>query len=115
MSKRSAALLLEDIVEAGQNVKAYVAGMSFEQFIEDPKTRDAVVRNFEIIGEAAANLPEDFVNEYSNINWRRVVGMRNRLVHGYFGVDYRIVWNVITDYLDPFLQTIRGISRENAG
>jgi uncharacterized protein with HEPN domain len=110
MSERSTALLINDMIEAARNIKSYVKGMSYESFIKDAKTRDAVVRNFEIIGEAAGNLPERFIQENAGVDWRQVKGLRNRLVHGYFGVDYAIVWNVIIGYIDSFLQTIERIS-----
>ena len=109
MSERSAELLLQDIMEAGRNIKSYVSAMTYDDFVNDAKTRDAVVRNFEIIGEAAGNLPEDFISAHPAVDWRRIKGFRNRLVHGYFGVDYTIVWNVISGYLDSFLATIEAM------
>ena len=68
--------------------------MDFDDFINDDKTIDAVVRNFEIIGEAANRVPEDFKANYPEIEWRRIRGFRNRIVHEYFGIDYRQVWKI---------------------
>jgi uncharacterized protein with HEPN domain len=65
--------------------------LAFEQFINDSKTVDAVIRNFEIIGEAANRLSDDFKITYSNVNWFRIRGFRNRIVHDYMGIDHQIV------------------------
>jgi uncharacterized protein with HEPN domain len=99
MSKRSPQLLLEDILEAAGKINTYLQGYSFESFSEDSKTIDAVIRNFEIIGEAANRLPSDFKDSNDHIEWFRIVGFRNRIVHDYMGVDLSIVWNIVHDYL----------------
>ncbi len=84
--------------------------MAFEQFINDSKTVDAVIRNFEIIGEAANRLSDDFKITYSNVNWFRIRGFRNRIVHDYMGIDYQIVWNIIENDLDRLVLDIKDIS-----
>jgi uncharacterized protein with HEPN domain len=99
MSDRSPQLLIEDILESAQKIGRYTAGMSFEQFVSDEKTVDAVVRNFEIIGEATNRLPDDFKAQYSSVDWDRIRGFRNRIVHDYFGIDYSIVWKIVESYL----------------
>ena len=68
--------------------------MSYEDFANDSKTVDTVVRNFEIIGEAANKIPEDFKELSPSIDWHRIRGFRNRIVHDYFGIDLTIVWNI---------------------
>ncbi|MFN0013031.1 MAG: DUF86 domain-containing protein [Saprospiraceae bacterium] len=73
--------------------------MGFNEFSEDTRTRDAVVRNFEIIGEAANNLPEELTQKYKNIDWPGIVGFRNVLIHNYFGVDYAMHWDVLQTFL----------------
>lgn len=102
MSERSAQLLIEDIFDAAQ--QRYVAGLSFEEFAVDEKTIDAVARNFEIIGEGATRLSEEFKAQNPNIDWKRIRGFRNRIVHDYFGIDQSIVWNIIQNYL-PSLES----------
>lgn len=102
MSERSALLLLEDIHEAIQKIERYVDGLTAEQFRHDEKTADAVVRNLEIIGEATNRLPEEFTSQYSNIEWRKIVGLRHRIVHEYFGVDLDIIWQIINADLPRF-------------
>jgi len=100
MSKRDASLLLEDMLEAAEKIERFTNGMDYSAFIEDDKTIDAVVRNFEIIGEAANRLGKDFHEKHTEIEWNRIRGFRNRIVHHYFGIDYEIVWSIIENDLD---------------
>ena len=104
MSERPVNLLLDDIREAIERVERYTAGMSFATFAHDEKTVDAVVRNLEIIGEAARRLPDEFKDRHSEIEWYKVVGLRNRIVHEYFGIDLEIIWQILHQDL-PVLQT----------
>jgi uncharacterized protein with HEPN domain len=111
MSKRDTLLLLDDMLQSTLKIRRYTEGLDFESFLLDDKTIDAVVRNFEIIGEAANRVPQDFRNNNPEIEWKRIRGFRNRIVHEYFGVDYEIVWDIIETYLDElidWLETILG-------
>lgn len=103
MPKRDPDLLLEDILSAVRKIERYIAGMDEELFRKDDKTVDAVVRNLEIIGEATRHLPEDFLAQHPDVPWRQIAGMRNRLVHEYFGVDLDLIWQVVRQHL-PQLQ-----------
>ncbi|MBI1781581.1 MAG: DUF86 domain-containing protein [Sphingobacteriales bacterium] len=94
MSERETALLLEDILEASRKILTYTGGMEYDNFIADEKTIDAVVRNFEIIGEAANRIPEAFKLLHPEIEWRGIIGFRNRIIHEYFGIDYAILWKI---------------------
>ena len=85
MSKRSSELLLLDMKEGAEKILKYTKGLSFEDFLADDKTIDAVVRNFEIIGEASLRIDEDFRFEHPQIEWKKLRGFRNRIVHDYFG------------------------------
>ena len=96
---RDIKLFMEDILEAIARIRSYVEGMSFESFLADYKTQDAVVRNFTIIGEAAKYL-DKFDDTFE---WRLLSDMRNRLVHEYFGIDFEIIWSAIEDDL-PVLE-----------
>jgi len=110
MSKRDNLLLIDDMYKASLKVRVYTEGMSFDEFASDSKTVDAVVRNFEIIGEASNRIDEDFRQKNPEIEWRRIIGLRNRIVHEYFGVDLEIIWAIVTDYIDElisWLETIR--------
>jgi uncharacterized protein with HEPN domain len=83
--------------------------MSFEQFCEDEKTIDAIIRNFEVIGEAANRLSQDFKDHHLEVDWHRIRGFRNRIVHDYAGVDLSIVWNIIENFLPKMIALIRKI------
>lgn len=103
MSKRSSDLLLLDMKEAAEKILKYTQGLSFEGFLADDKTIDAVVRNFEIIGEASLRIDEDFRLENPQIEWKKLRGFRNRIVHDYFGIDYEIVWSILTQDLEELV------------
>jgi len=109
MSNRDAKLPIADILEAIAKIKLYTQSHTFETFIRDSKTIDAVIRNFEVIGEAAYRLPENFKDNHPQIEWFRIRGFRNRIVHDYMGIDYNIIWTIIEnnlDQLDSDLQKI---------
>ena len=78
-------------------------------FLDDPKTRDAVVMHFVVIGEVSSRIPEDFKKENPQIPWSEMRGLRNRIAHDYFGVDYEIVWDIIQNNLASLAQQIREI------
>lgn len=107
MSKRESLLLIEDIIDSGNKILDYTNSLSFEDFTKDSKTIDAVIRNFEIIGEAANRLPEEFKEKYPEIDWHRIRGFRNRIVHDYFGIDYAIVWEIKTSFLPGLLVKLK--------
>jgi len=95
MSKRSIDLLLNDICQAIDRTEQYIKNLSFDAFSDDQKSVDAVARNLEIIGEAANRLPEEFKEKYSEIEWYKVVGLRHRIIHEYFGIDLEIIWQIL--------------------
>jgi uncharacterized protein with HEPN domain len=109
MSNRSTVLLISDILDSGQKIISYTTGFTFEQFVNDSKTVDAVIRNFEIIGEAANRLPDDFKEIHPEIDWHRISGFRNRIVHHYFGIDYDIVWQIKDSFLPQMMESLRKI------
>ena len=109
MSKRIPRLLVEDILESGNLIIEYTKNMSLTDFIEDQKTIDAVIRNFEIIGEAVNLLPEEFKGLHADIDWVRIRGFRNRIVHDYFGIDYSIVWTIKETYLPQLIDSLAKI------
>jgi len=95
MSKRDWKLLLMDILECINKIEKYVEAQNYEQFMEDEKTKDAVVRELEIIGEAANQVPKEIQRKFISVPWAQIIAMRNRMIHGYFAVDYRIVWDIV--------------------
>jgi len=112
MSKRENELLLEDMLQSCEKIFLYVDGMDFNSFSLDNKTIDAVIRNFEIIGEAANRLTEDFKEAHPQIEWFRLRGLRNRIVHHYFGIDNSIVWGIIEDYLPKLKSELSNIIKK---
>jgi uncharacterized protein with HEPN domain len=109
MSDRHPKLLLGDILESAQKIIVYTNGLSFENFIADHKTIDAVVRNFEIIGEAANRIPDEIKETNTEVNWFKIKGLRNRIVHNYFGMDYKIIWDIKENYLNELIAQITQI------
>ena len=90
MNNRPARVRLEDLKQAMARVRQYTAGLTYDHFINDEKTMDAVLRNLEVIGEAARNLPEQLRSKYPDVEWHRMIGLRNIISHEYFGVDTQI-------------------------
>jgi len=84
---------------AMNRVAEYISGLSYSEFKNDSKTVDAVIRNFEIIGEASKNLPKEVKEKYPAVPWNEMYLMRNKISHEYFGVDYEILWDVASNYL----------------
>jgi uncharacterized protein with HEPN domain len=98
-------LYLDDILESCKKIRQFTQDMSFQEFERDVKTQDAVIRNFEVIGEAANRLPEDVRSLHPNIEWAKIVGFRNILVHEYFGVKLETVWSAIQEKI-PMLEEL---------
>lgn len=109
MSKRNSALLLQDILEAIETIGQYVSGFSEDQFEADKKTVDAVVRNLEIIGEAAGRLTDDVKEKYPDTEWGKIVGLRNRIIHEYFGIDLKIVWTILEQDIPRLKESLKKV------
>jgi uncharacterized protein with HEPN domain len=107
--KRNIKLYLKDILDSGNAIMEFTKGLSFEDFIRDRKTFSAVIREFEIIGEAVGRLPEELKSKYPQIEWQDIKDFRNLLAHEYFGVDREIVWKIIHDDLPVLLEVINTI------
>ena len=106
--KRDNRIFLNHILEAIINIEDYVKNLtSSDDLIKDKKTRDAVLRSFQVIGEATNNLDENFLVSNTEIEWEKVIGMRNFIIHEYFGVDLEIVWDTIKDDLPMFKENIK--------
>ena len=115
MSNREIQLFLEDMLEAAEKILSYTVGMSFDAFVSDNKTIDAVVRNFEIIGEAANRVPDEFKSDHPEIEWRRMSGLRNRIIHEYFGINYETVWKIKEENIPELIDFIRQAIDDLAG
>ncbi len=94
---RDPGMLIDDIRDAIGRIERYVEGLSREELIADERTMDAVIRNLEVIGEAAKGLPEDVRRKYPGIEWRKVVGLRNILIHDYSGVSANVIWDIVSN------------------
>ena len=111
---RDCLLYLKDILSAIDSIEAFVEGMSFEEFRLDDKCSSAVIRKLEIIGEATKNIPDEIRRRYPAVPWKEMAGMRDRLIHFYFGVDYLLVWTTIEDRLPQIKSEIRTIHQDKA-
>jgi len=117
MSKRGNREFLSDIEEAIKRIESYVDKIDYKEFVKDIKTQDAVVRNLEIIGEEVKNLTMDLKKKHKDVEWKKIAGMRDKIIHYYFGVNWDVVWNVIKDKL-PELKTniekiLSGMEKQN--
>lgn len=114
MSKghRDVRLFLTDVLEAIQKIDSYTGKMTYKEFVEDEKTKDAVLRNLEVIGEAVKNIPDDIKGGYSDIDWKGASGMRDKLIHEYFGVSFLVVWETVKNDLPTLKHGVEKILKE---
>lgn len=111
MSERGLLSFLRDIREAAGRITAYTRGLSYNEFRRDHKTQDAVIRNLEIIGEAVKNISDTDRAGAPDVPWKSMAGMRDRLIHAYFGVNLDIVWAVATEELPAIMPEIERMIR----
>jgi uncharacterized protein with HEPN domain len=100
---------LKDIVQAMEAIEDFVKGFSLDKFKEDDKISSAVIRKFEIIGEATKRIPESVRNRYPDVPWKRMAGMRDRLIHAYSEVDHKLVWDAIKLELPQLLPRMESV------
>jgi len=112
MSERQWKLFAEDIIQSIIKIQSYTKGMSEKDFIKDNKTSDAVIRNFEIIGEAANKIPSEIRKKHKEIPWRDIIDFRNRISHEYFGVSMSVVWQIKEKELSSFLNSIKEVVKD---
>lgn len=112
MSKRSDFEYLQDIFDSANRIRKYVKGYTYKNFSEDLKTQDAVLRNFEIIGEAAKHLSKDVRGKYPQVSWSRVAKLRDRLIHHYSGINLDIVWGIVEESLPRLSDQILDILKQ---
>lgn len=107
--KRDYSLFIKDILKCIESIKIFIGDMNFDEFVQDDKTASAVARKFEIIGEATKNIPKHIRQKYSQIPWSDMAGMRDKIIHFYFGIDYEIVWKTIKEKLPEIKPDIEKI------
>jgi uncharacterized protein with HEPN domain len=102
-------LYLDDILESSEKVQAFTKGLSYDEFVSDPRTIDAVVRNLEIIGEAVKSVPPDWLELQPHVDWKRIKRFRDLIVHHYFKVELEVVWTIVTGRIDELRNATRYI------
>ena len=96
---------INDILEAINRIESYTTNLTIDDFSESQLYQDAVVRNLEIIGEAVKRLPKELIKKYPDIGWKKIAGLRDILIHAYFGIDIEIIWDVVQNKI-PQLATV---------
>lgn len=114
MFREDEKLYFQDIADSIRNIEKYTKGFSFDDFFEDGKTVDAVVRNLEIIGEASRHVSRQTKRKYPEIPWAQIVGMRNKVIHEYSGVDLTILWKTVEEDIPDLKRKIEEIMRRHS-
>ena len=112
MPKRDDRLLLMDILEAGDKIIRFTSGYTFEHYRNDEKTIDAVIRNFQVIGEASRHISVQMMEQNPAVEWSKMRGLRNILVHQYFGINHKVIWETIQNFLPQTIEAIKQIIGE---
>lgn len=110
--KRDESIYIDDMLEGMEKIKRYTQNMTYNDFVLDEKTQDAVLRNLEVIGEAAKNTPQNIRDKIRNIPWKNIIGLRNITIHQYFGVDLEIIWKIITNDIPKTKKEIKNLKNE---
>ncbi len=113
MSEREWKFYLDDMINFSEKVLTYTEGLDQEGFEADEKAYDATLRKLELIGEAATHIPDIIQNTFSSIPWRQVVATRNRLIHGYLGIDNDILWSIIQDDIPILLEELKKLKLQS--
>lgn len=110
MSKRTDTAVIQDIKESINRILSYTSNMDYDDFLQDHKTQDAVIRNIEILGEATKLLTDETKKNYPDIPWKDIAGTRDKLIHDYFGVNIDIVWDIAQNEMPILSSQLRDIN-----
>jgi uncharacterized protein with HEPN domain len=105
-------LYIKDILTAMEAIEQFVQDLEFDKFVVDDKTASAVARKFEIIGEATKSVPEEIKQKYTQVPWKEMAGMRDKLIHFYFGIDYKLLWQTIKNRIPQIKPVIQQILQD---
>jgi uncharacterized protein with HEPN domain len=108
-------LFLEDIMECGARVQSYSANLDFDGFVSNRMAYDAILRNLELIGEAAKNVPPEVRARYPELDWRGIAGLRDVMAHEYYGLENETLWDIVQREVPPLVEQIKRILREESG
>jgi uncharacterized protein with HEPN domain len=107
--EREFSLFLRDIIDCAEKIIRYVGNKTLDEFVSDEMAVDAVVRNFEIIGEASKNIPSEIKIKHPQVEWRKTTHFRNTLIHDYFGIDYEVLWEIVKTKLPILIRQIKDV------
>jgi len=110
MSKRITHFFLKDIVASAEKIQQYTKSMTFKEFLQNQLVIDGVVRNLEIIGEAAKHISTEIRKQYPDIEWRKISGLRDILIHEYFGIDMQVLWDIVKNKIPKLSKDLKKTS-----
>jgi uncharacterized protein with HEPN domain len=113
--QREPRVFLEDILTAAVKVEKYTQGLSFDDFMDNDLISDAVIKNILVIGEATKNIPDEIRQKSSGIEWRKMAGMRDMMIHGYFSINYKIVWDVVQNKIPTLKKQVEQLLNDLGG
>jgi uncharacterized protein with HEPN domain len=111
--QRDPLVYLDDILVACRSIQLYTADLTFEQFVNDQRTIDAVVRNFQVVGQATKNIPAELRARIPKVDWRGVAAFRDVLVHRYFDIDLELTWQIIAERVAPLVDAVEAFLKTN--
>jgi len=110
--KRSSSLLVYDIYQSIEKIEEFIRGISFDQLMGDERTKDAILRNLQVIGEASKNLPESLIADHPEVDWGGLAGVRDIVTHRYFRVDWHLLWTSIHEELPVLKNQIQNLKEK---
>ncbi|MBI2647167.1 DUF86 domain-containing protein [Candidatus Woesearchaeota archaeon] len=114
MTKHESFPYLEHMIDAAKDIESFTKGLTKSQFLKNKLRQSAVIRQLEIIGEASKNLPENFREKYNEVEWKRIAGTRDKIIHHYFGIDLNTVWDIVKKDLPDLKRKIIVILEETS-